>query len=216
MGGRPDWLAVDRRGRQAFFLLLSTAFMCGCDSRPGRVYAPSISADDAAAEAIQTADTDGDGLLSEQELNSIGSLRSSMASIDSNGDRKISAEEIAERIQYWQKSRIAIAPGKCLVTLNGRPLAGAEVRLEPESFLGDQFFPAFGVTGSDGIAPVSIAEEHRPRPQITGIQLGFYRVAISRKQNGVETIPDKYNQNSILGTEIAPGDMGTYGFQLVE
>lgn len=216
MGARNDRWAVEFRGRHACLLLLSTAIICGCNSRPGRVYAPSISAKDAASEAIQTADTDGDGLLSEQELKSIGSLRRSMSSIDSNGDRQISAEEIAERIEYWQKSRIAIAPGRCFVTLNGRPLAGAEVRLKPESFLGDQVVPAFGVTGSDGIAPLSIAEEHRPMPQITGIQLGLYRVEVSLKQKGVETIPDRYNVNSILGMEVAPGDMGTYSFQLTE
>ena len=36
------------------------------------------------------------------------------------------------------------------------------------------------------------------------MHLGFYKVKISKRVNGKETIPAKYNEATLLGQEVAP------------
>jgi hypothetical protein len=51
----------------------------------------------------------------------------------------------------------------------------------------------------------SIPKELRPDPKTTppGIQVGLYRVKISKMVGGKETIPRKYNDQTTLGQEAA-------------
>jgi hypothetical protein len=92
------------------------------------------------------------------------------------------------------------------VTLDGRPLEEAEVKLDPEPFLGDAVKPASGVTRSDGailkIDPALLPEEDR---YLRGVQPGLYKVRITHPS---QKIPPRYNTATTLGQEIVPGTTG--------
>jgi hypothetical protein len=91
--------------------------------------------------------------------------------------------------------------------MDGRPLEGAEVTFEPAPFLGDNIKAAVDVTSPAGFAQPSIPADQRPTKDTpAGFQLGLYRVRVSKKVNGQETIPAKYNTETTLGQQIATDD----------
>jgi hypothetical protein len=122
---------------------------------------------------------------------------------DTNGDGKISADEIAARITQWQESKLGLTTLMARVSLDGQPLEDATVTLVPEEFLGSEIQKAVGKTNKGGAAGMSI--EHPQVPGMRGVQPGLYRVEISKMVNGKETIPAKYNTETTLGVEVAPG-----------
>jgi hypothetical protein len=96
---------------------------------------------------------------------------------------------------------------RCHVTLDGEPLAGATVTFEPESFLGSDIKSAVAVTTPFGDVAPTIPPEERPDPKLPGgAQFGLYKVRISKIVNGKETIPAKYNTDTILGQEVSYDD----------
>ena len=104
-----------------------------------------------------------------------------------------------------RRPRLGLMRLLCHVTLDNRPLEGATVTLTPEPFLGEHVLPASGVTDSGGLASQTIAEEFRVEPRITGVQCGWYKVGISKLKDGQEIVPAKYNRDTTLGCEVAPG-----------
>jgi len=198
-------------------LLASAALLVccvsGCSRGPKGPNKPKLDPGAAAAAAIAEYDTDHDGLLSQEELREkCPGLLDALKRAHPQGDGKLSAEDIAARIDGWFRGGIVLLPGLVQVTLDGRPLDGATVTLEPEKFLADALKSASGVTNAAGQAFLSGADEKFP-----GIYPGVYRVRISRIVGGKETVPKKYNTDSQLGTEMAsdirePG--GLVEFQL--
>jgi hypothetical protein len=177
--------------------------LSGCNNKPARIKPPAINARAAAQQALAEYDKDGDGQLAGAELDKSPALKTALPEIDKNGDGKISGEEIVERIEQWQASRIGLMNYTCKVTLNKAPLVGATVTLVPETFLGPNVLPASATTNDQGLAALAIAEDKRPGPQYKGVQVGLYRVEISKQQDGNETIPARYNTSSELGAEVA-------------
>ncbi len=193
--------------------LLGTAV--GCSHRAARLEPPTLDSAAAASAAMAAHDTNGDAALDENELQTVPSLFAARADIDKDGNGIISQQELASRINFWQESRVAIMPAYCRVTAkNGLPLAGAKVTFEPEPFLGDALHMATGVTGTDGVASMTVAEEFRPSPRISGVCCGLYRVRISRMKNGKETVESRYNVDTMLGTEVVPNAVPNYFFRL--
>jgi hypothetical protein len=141
-------------------------------------------------------DTNGDGKLDSTELKQCPGVADGLSRVDTDHDGKISGEEIAARIEYWDTALTAIINGTTEITLDGKPLAGATVTFEPEDFLGDAFTTCSGETDQYGRAAISGHDADFP-----GIYLGFYRVRVSKVVNGKETIPAKYNTASELGYE---------------
>ena len=179
----------------------------GCSGGPSRIVPPSISASGSAKRAMEMYDTDGNGLLSEAELAKAPALRAAIKTLDTDGDGKVSEDEIATRIRSWQASRAGISSVLCYVTLNGRLLPNATVTFEPEPFLGGEIQTASGVTNFNGVASPYIPKENRPSPDMPpGLQLGFYKVRVSKIVNGKETIPSRYNSETVLGQQVANDD----------
>jgi hypothetical protein len=145
-------------------------------------------------------DTNQDGKLDSTEISKCPPLKYAMQNskgeIDTNGDGMLTAEEIAGRIESWLESGTIVISCEPLITLNGKPLAGALVTFEPEQFLGPGYAPSEGVTNHRGSAYVK-----GPDPKYPGIHLGFYRVKISKVVGGRETIPSRYNTHTELGYE---------------
>jgi hypothetical protein len=102
-----------------------------------------------------------------------------------------------------------LSPAHVHVTLDGQPLAGAQVLFEPEAFLGDEIKKATGTTNQFGdVAPV-IAKEDRANPTLPGgVHFGLYKVRISKQAGGKETIPARYNSETTIGQEVSYDDPG--------
>lgn len=183
------------------------AGMAGCGGGPSRVTAPSISASGAASKAMTEYDKDGDGFIAGAELDAAASLKAAMATLDLDKDGKVSADEIEQRIETWQATKLGLMSITCRVTLDGKGVDGATVTFEPETFLGDNVKQGEGFTSGGGLATVSILKENRPSPDYPpGLQFGFYKVKVSKKTNGTETIPAKYNTETTLGQQISNDD----------
>ncbi len=160
-----------------------------------RLYPPAIDAKAAGVEAIKQFDTDHDGEISGKELDKCPGLKAAIDTIDPSGKGEITAADIAARIKAWQDSKLGRMSLSCSVKKNGQPLEEAEVKFVPEKFLGDKFKTATGKTDANGMAMLSI-----PRINPPGVAPGFYRVEITKDG---ETIPAKYNTDTILGQEVA-------------
>jgi hypothetical protein len=181
--------------------------LAGCSSRRGRARAPSIDASHAGQQALEMYDKNHDGVISGDELDQAPSLKEALARLDSNGDKGVSADEIAARVKAWQATQIGIATIRCHVSMDGEPLAGGTVTFEPESFLGTEVKPAVGVMSAFGDASPAIPKELRSDPgEGGGAHLGLYKVRVSKIVNGKETIPSRYNTETILGQEVAYDD----------
>ena len=191
-------------------LFCACIHMVGCSNRPARVHAPSIDIKEAASGAIAQFDKNGNGSISGPELQA----NSALANLDSNRDGSVGEEEIAENLRDWQESNVGIIGFSAVVTFRGRPLSGATVEFKPEEFLGDAVSTAVGVTDSRGTVSLSIPKEELPNSNMNGVRLGIYRVSISKKQNGRELLPAKYNSDSAMGHVISPTSIPLVQFNL--
>jgi hypothetical protein len=183
--------------------LLAACFLsvAGCSRGPARVLPPKINPSSAASAAMAKYDTDKNGFLDAKELEKAPALQSALKRIDTNGDGKISAEEIAARITKWQDSKLGLASVMARVTLDGQPLEDATVTFVPEEFLGLDIQKAIGKTNKGGAAGMTI--EHPQTPGLRGVQPGLYRVEVSKMVDGKEIVPAKYNTQTTLGVEVA-------------
>ena len=127
--------------------------------------------------------------------------------MDTNGDKAVTADEVTARVNAWKEMRTAMTSVHCRVTLDGEPLAGAKIVFEPEAFLGDDIKAAVGETNVYGDAAPAVPPEQRGAPNLPGgAHLGLYKVRISKIVNGKETVPARYNSQTILGQEVSYDD----------
>jgi hypothetical protein len=180
-----------------------------CQRGPAVVKQPSISPSSAGKLAMEQYDTNHDGKVAGDELEKAPSLKVALPRLDTDGDGAVSADEVAARVNAWKEMRTGMTTVPCHVTLDGQPLAGAKVTLEPEAFLGDEIKTAFGTTDQFGTVAPSIPKDQRPDPKLPGgAHFGLYKVLISKIVNGKETIPARYNTETILGQEVSYDDPG--------
>src|SRR5260370_42096975 len=83
---------------------------------------PTYSPDRSAEQAMAEYDTNHDGYLDLKELERCPGLKNSLESMDTNGDKRLSIDEIAARIRIYQQSEVAMKHVGCRVLLDGRPL----------------------------------------------------------------------------------------------
>ena len=152
----------------------------GCGDGMNRT-AIKADPDAAAAEAMTLYDANSDGLLDASELEQSPPLAAAASRIDSNRDGKISADEIAARLQQYDQLSSYVV-GEVTLTRGGRPLLDAELTFAPEPFLGEDFPTYVGKSGSYGI--VRFQPQSPPTP---GIAAGFYRVTI-KTTDGEESV----------------------------
>ena len=184
----------------SFGLLLP---VCGCSGSLPSVHPPEIDPVAFAQAALSQYDGNGDGVIKDDELEAAPSLRFSARRIDGDNDGGITAEELKQFVeQHWLRMKSGIVRIRCEIYMNGRPLDGATVTFEPEQFMNGTIFEASGVT-SGGMARIDVSDENRPHPNARGAQNGLYLVRISKQAGGKETIPAKYNTETILGCEVA-------------
>jgi hypothetical protein len=181
--------------------------LAGCACR--EVQPPQLDVKAAARAALAEYDANKDGFLDANELRRCPGLRDCLPRWDQDKDGRLSEAEIEAGLEGHQKSGIGLTGVVCRVLLDERPLAGASVVLEPESFLGSGLKPARGTTDEAG----------RARPQaegakFPGCQLGVYRVRISKTEGGRDVVPGWYNREARFGIEVGPEMKSPYVFSL--
>src|SRR4051812_25078297 len=188
------------------FVLVVTA---ACQRGPVTAKQPSIDPATAGKLAMEQYDTNGDGKVAGEELEKAPSLKAALPRLDTNGDGAVSADEVAARVNAWKEMKTGMTSVGCHVTFNGLPVEGAKVTLEPEKFLGDEIKTAYGTTDQFGATSLSIPKDQRPDPKLPGgAHFGLYKVRISKVVNGKETIPARYNTETVLGQEVSYDDPG--------
>jgi hypothetical protein len=169
----------------------------GCSG--GKPHAPaSVDVDGAAAaaRALELYDANSDGAIDSAEAAKCPPLVSDLANIDKDSDKKISLQELSDRIA-------AIATGpltgpECSVALGGQPLVGATVKLQPADFYDGELPPAEGKSDESGVVRPTISAERLPE-RLANAALaypGFYIVQVTHEQS---TIPERYGAASELG-----------------
>lgn len=192
-------------------LAIAAVTLAGCSSGPSKIEAPSFDPSSSAAQAMELYDKDGDGFIAGAELDATPGIKAAMATIDGDKDGKVTADEIAARVEAWEKRGVGQMDCSGLVTLDGRPLVGATVTFDPEPIFGDVLQPAIGVT-SDGVVTPSVPKEKRvPADAPPGMRVGLYRVRVSKLANGAETIPARYNKETTLGQQVSADDPAVVG-----
>ena len=186
------------------FLLLvifATLGLCssGCSFGGSRANQPRYNSN-AGADALRHYDTNNDGSISGDELNHASELKASLAQIDLDNDKRLTAQEIDARVEEWRKSKVAEMPVRCKVTLNGYPLKDAEVRFIPVDFLGTALSPAEGITTENGMAVISMPKEKLSDSRYPGVACGWYKISVT---SSIEKIPSLYNSDTNLGCEVA-------------
>jgi hypothetical protein len=192
-----------------------------CNRTPTPLVPPKMDASKVAEQAMELFDRDADGSISAEEAAASPPLAYSLRQpklLDKSGDGQISLEEIVERVQAWQTSGAGLAPVRCKVLLDGQPLVGAKVTFEPAEFLPETVKPARGETDELGEARMSLRPADLPSPNAPrGVHLGWYRVRISKQVDGKETVPARFNAETVLGQEISfqdPGLQSQIAYQL--
>ncbi len=192
----------------ALTLTVIGGLVLGCRRGPEPPKPPQIDPAQAAAEAIRLYDKNQNGLLEPDEWKHSPPLAAAKQRIDKDGDGKITSQEIADRITSWLQSPAIMTTCAIVVTLDGRPLEGATITLEPEPFLGPSYKPASGVTDLMGMASITGQDE-----KFSGVYLGLYRVKVSKQVGARETIPARYNTQTELGCEVAADIAGIGSIQ---
>ena len=171
------------------------ALLTGCnDSR--RIEPPAFDADSAANKAFADYDKNRDGFLDAKELESCPALQGALKRLDKDGDGRLSRAELLARLEEFEDSRVGLYVTTVKVQLDGKPLAGATVELEPEPFMGPTFNAVRATTDDGGRAMPKSAQGDVP-----GCQFGFYRVRISKKDSsGKDLLPSR-----LLGAELPSG-----------
>lgn len=197
-------MTLSQLGNLKLALVCSTlGTLLGCGG-PSAVPTPKFDPEGAAAKALELHDANGDGSIDSEELESAPALKGALRSLDADKDGQVSEAEIVERVKTWDRSQIGSTLFDCTVLLNGQPLEEAKVTFEPAEFLGEVVGEASGTTNMLGRASPKIPKEKRPTADFPpGMQAGAYIVRISKMVNGEETIPAKYNTESILGQEVS-------------
>lgn len=181
--------------------------VAGCSRAPEGLSTPGVDAESAAARAIELYDANGDGLLSGDELAKCQPLAASLANFDANGDGQLAAEELTNRLAQLAGPTSAYVSAACTVTLDGRPLAGATVKLRPLDAFEGELHPAEGTTNESGVATVGIASNLLPNnlAQTPLVFPGLYHVEITHPDI---QLPERYNTATELGCEVNPAARG--------
>jgi hypothetical protein len=202
-------MSLSNRLKAAALSALLLVVVTSCNYGPAAVKQPGINASSAGRGAMELYDTNGDGKVAGDELEKAPSLKAALPRLDTNNDGSVDADEVAERVNAWKKMNTGMTSVRCHITLDGQPLPGATMTLEPEPFLGDEIKTAFATSNPFGDVSPTIPPEDRPDPTLPGgAHFGLYKVRISRIVDGKETLPARYNTETTLGQEVSYDDPG--------
>jgi hypothetical protein len=182
-------------------LCLGLLAVAACSPSGGRIHPPDLDPERAAQQALEEYDANKDGAIAGPELDRCPGLKFALKIMDRDGDGRLNAAEIADRLRQHQEARVGLTALPCQVMLDGRPLAGATVTLVSEKFLGPAVKPVSGVTDETGFCSLKVEGNEMP-----GVQPGIFRIEISKRgSDGKERVPARYNTNTTLGADTGTG-----------
>src|SRR3954452_20544813 len=118
---------------RVWLLLLLPPLAVACSKQ---VAIPPLDPKDVAAKALDEYDANKDGFLDAKELERCPGLKTALLRFDKDKDGRFSRGELEEYFALWVESKTGLQQVFCRVTLDGQPLSGANVLLEPEAFMG--------------------------------------------------------------------------------
>jgi hypothetical protein len=172
----------------------------GCSGRPARVVAPRIDPAAVTEAVFQAADEDRDGALRGGEQKIVPAIAAAAERLDGDGDGAVSRDELSRWLTAVRDARVAINRFEMSLTHRGRPLAGADVRLVPEPFMGSEIQVAEGTTDAQGVVVVAI-----PGAKYVGANCGLYRVAITGTDNNGKPLSERFATSPTLGVAVGGG-----------
>jgi hypothetical protein len=149
---------------------------------------------------LEAYDANHDGAIHGDEFVRVPALLESLGQVDTDNDTRITAQEIDARVNNWLSLKIGEMPVRCEVTLDGAPLADAQVVFEPESFLGASVHGAQGTSTADGNVVISLDKEHLADARYPGVACGWYKIRVTCAHR---SLPSRYNSETTLGCEVA-------------
>jgi hypothetical protein len=181
---------------------LAAVAFAGCSRGPERIDVPSFEPNALARDILEKLDRNLDGILDATELRLSPGLNASVGVFDSDGDKKLSADELAGQFEKWLQERTGLISLRCEVHLRGRPLPNATVRFVPEPFFEGVVPQASGITDAMGMTELSCDAEQLPPAlkSMRAIKPGVYRVEVTHPQ---ASLPAKYNTGTILGRTVS-------------
>lgn len=186
-------------------MVISLLELSGCRKGPAAVYVPEVDPETASVQAMEMYDTDKDGALSDAELAACPGILRHKQLYDTDGGGTITQQEIAEQLSQLLASKVGVTSLRVQVRLNGRPLAGAQVKIVPEKYLGSDVKSAVGITNDRGTATMDIPDsDSLPSEQgLLGVHYGTYKLEVTHP---TISIPEKYNNKTTLGYETEKGN----------
>jgi hypothetical protein len=158
---------------QIGLFLVGSPWIPGCGPQFAAPPARQVPAA-AASKALAAYDANGDASLDDRELGASPSLLAARVRLDANKDGKVSAEEIAARLEAYRGMSDFIAT-VIRVTRSGKPVAGARVTLTADPFFGADDPVYSGVTDEHGSVLVAL-----PGGGMQGlVPPGFYTVEVT-------------------------------------
>ena len=184
--------------REHWVVAVSLVLFSSCSQGPAPPERPSVWPRSAANKAISLYDANDDSKLDLFEIAKSPTLLVAQAQIDADKDGTINAQEIAAHIRGWQHSNTILIATCPTIMLDGEPLAGATVTLEPAPFLGSGYPSTSAVTDSKGQARFVGSDRRYP-----GVYVGLYQVRVSKIEDDKEIIPARYNSETTLALEVS-------------
>jgi EF hand len=184
--------------RRACVALSGILALTGCTSKETAVRdapVPKYDTDAIVHAAMLEFDKNRDGSLDATELRACPALFGATAAIDTNGDRKLSADELRKRIEAYAAGTTGSIPVACTVRLDGEPLADATVTFDPEPCMCGALKPATAKTRASG----QCSEYQIEGKTYSGLAAGLYRIRVNKEGT---PIPARFNTQSTLGQEV--------------
>jgi len=189
----------------ALLFVVAVALEAGCSNSPGRVETPEWDPASFSAKAVADLDANGDARLNGDELAKAPGLAAGAKLIDQDGDGALSGEELTRRFELYAQHKVGLSARQLRLMYRGRPLAGADVKLLPETFLEGVIEPASGQTDPEGFVAPDAGVDGLP-----GMRGGYYRVQVTSSR---VPLPAKFNTETALGVEVSNlrEDAASYG-----
>lgn len=184
---------------------MGTLLLAGCSRGPAATSIPYVDPSQSAQLAMELYDKDQDGALNEAELAACAGILGHLSLYDLDKNGSVSQEEIEKQITELRSSGVGLTMLSVQVRLDGRSLKGAQLKLIPEKYLGDEVKPAAGTTNARGIATMDIRDADLPESDhgLLGVHYGTYKLEVTHPD---VPIPAKYNTQTTLGYETEKGN----------
>lgn len=140
-------------------------------------------------------DKNKNGSIEPNEAQACPALAGAFADIDTNRDRRLSADELRKRVEAYAASATGSVEVGCAVRVDDQPLAGATVTFVPEACMGPTLKTAVGTTDADG----RCSEYKIDGKLYRGIAPGLYKIQVTKDGTA---IPARFNSQTILGKEV--------------